>query len=143
MVEATDILLDKLEQLAAVFAAKAKEHKGMAMMGRSHGIHAEPITFGLKMALYYEETKRNLRRLKSAKEDIRVGMISGPVGTFANIDPKVEEFVCEKLGLKAAPISTQVIQRDRHAFYMSTLAVIAASLEKFSVEVRGFAKNRN
>ena len=140
MVEASNLLLAKLKKLVDVFAAKAKEHKGMVMMGRSHGVHAEPTTFGLKMVLFYEEMKRNLRRMKSAKESIRVGMISGPVGTFSNMDPRVEEYVCEKLNLKPANISTQIIQRDRHAEFLTTLAVIASSLDKFATEVRGLQK---
>jgi adenylosuccinate lyase len=106
------------------------------MMGRSHGIHAEPVTFGLKMALWYDEMRRNLRRMEAARETIAYGKISGAVGTFANIDPKVEEFVCAKAGLKPAPCSTQVIQRDRHAEFFSVLAIIASSIEKFAVEIR-------
>lgn len=140
MVEASDLLLDKLEQLAEVFKKRALELKGMVMMGRSHGIHAEPTTLGLKMALYYEETRRNIERMQRAKDAIRVGMISGPVGTFSNMDPRVEEYVCDKLGLEIALVSTQIIQRDRHAEYMSMLAVIASSLDKFATEVRGLQK---
>jgi len=109
-------------------------------MGRTHGVHAEPTTFGLKMALWHEEMKRNVERFKNAAENIAVGKMSGAVGTFANIDPFVEKFVCEKLGLKPAPISTQTLQRDRHAHYMSALALVAASIEKFAVEVRGLQK---
>lgn len=107
-----------------------------SMMGRSHGIHAEPVTFGIKMALWYDEMKRNLRRMEAARETVAYGKISGAVGTFANIDPQVEEYVCAKAGLKPAPCSTQVIQRDRHAEFFSTLAIIAASIEKFAVEIR-------
>lgn len=140
MVEASDLILAKIEQLMAVFKAKADEYKGMVMMGRSHGIHAEPVTLGLKMALYYEEMKRNLVRMRAAKDAIRVGMISGPVGTFSNMDPWVEEYVCAKLGLEVAKVSTQVIQRDRHAEFLATLAVIASSLDKFATEVRGLQK---
>jgi adenylosuccinate lyase len=106
------------------------------MIGRSHGIHAEPVTSGIKMALWYDEMKRNLRRMESAREIISYGKISGAVGTFANIDPKVEEYVCAKAGLKPAPCSTQVVQRDRHAEFFSTLAIIASSIEKFAVEIR-------
>ena len=106
------------------------------MIGRTHGVHAEPITFGLKLALWYQEMARNLARLESAMEDISVGQISGAVGTFAQISPKVEAYVCRKSGLKPAPVSNQIIQRDRHAYYFATLAVIAGSLEKFAVEVR-------
>lgn len=106
------------------------------MIGRSHGIHAEPITFGLKMTLWYDEMKRNLLRMERAKESVSVGKISGAVGTFAHIPPFIEEFVCEKLGLKPAPISTQIVQRDHHAEFFTTLAIIASSIEKFSVELR-------
>lgn len=112
-------------------------------MGRTHGVHAEPTTFGLKLALWHEEMKRNLERFKQAKEGIEVGKISGAVGTYANIDPFVEQYVCEKLGLKAAPISTQTLQRDRHADYMATLALIATSIEKFAVEIRGLQRVRH
>jgi adenylosuccinate lyase len=106
------------------------------MMGRSHGIHAEPVTFGIKMALWYDEMRRNLRRMEAARETIAYGKISGAVGTFANIDPQVEEYVCKKAGLKPAPSSTQVIQRDRHAEFFATLAIIASSIDKFAVEIR-------
>jgi adenylosuccinate lyase len=119
-----------------VIKKRAMEHKMTPMIGRSHGIHAEPITFGIKMALWYDEMRRNLRRMEAARETIAYGKISGAVGTFANIDPKVEEFVCSKAGLKPAPCSTQVIQRDRHAEFFSMLAVIASSMEKFAVEIR-------
>lgn len=124
-----------------VVEKKAKEHKNTIMMGRTHGVHAEPTTFGLKLALWYEEMKRNLARFDEAAEGIRVGKLSGAVGTYANIDPFIEEFVCTELGLKAAPISTQTLQRDRHAHYMSTLALIATSIEKFAVEIRGLQKS--
>jgi len=106
------------------------------MIGRSHGVHAEPITFGLKMALWYDEMKRNLIRMERAKEAVSVGKISGAVGTFAHIPPFVEEFVCRRLGLKPAPISTQIVQRDHHAEFFTTLAILASSIEKFSVELR-------
>ena len=121
-------------------ADKAREHKHTVMMGRTHGVHAEPTTFGLKLALYYEEMKRNLERLDLAIQHIEVGKLSGAVGTYANIDPFVEEYVCEKLGLQPAPVSTQTLQRDRHAHYVSTLALIAASIEKIAVEIRGLQK---
>jgi adenylosuccinate lyase len=111
------------------------------MMGRTHGVHAEPTTFGLKMGLWYEEMKRNLERLKRAAAEVEFGKMSGAVGTFANIDPFVEKYVCEKLGISPAPISTQTLQRDRHAHYMSVLALIATSIEKFAVEVRGLQKS--
>jgi adenylosuccinate lyase len=110
------------------------------MVGRTHGIHAEPVTFGLKLALWYAETLRNIERLQNAARTISVGQISGAVGTYAFIDPSVERYVCEKLGLQAAPISTQVLQRDRHAEFMSTLAVIGSSLEKFATEIRHLQK---
>jgi adenylosuccinate lyase len=106
------------------------------MIGRSHGVHAEPITFGLKMALWYDEMKRNLLRMERAKEVVSVGKISGAVGTFAHIPPFIEEFACGRLGLKPAPISTQIVQRDHHAEFFTTLAIIASSIEKFSVELR-------
>lgn len=136
MVEAGKILRQKLVKLAEILKVKAKEHKYTLEMGRSHGVHAEPITFGLKMALWYTEIERNIERLDQAIETVAVGKISGAVGTFANIDPRIEEYVCEKLGLKPALISTQIIQRDRHAHYMSTLAIIASTLDKFATEIR-------
>ena len=138
--QANDILIGDLERFVDILKEKAQEHKYTVMMGRTHGVHAEPTTFGLKMALWHEEMKRNVERFKHAAENIAVGKMSGAVGTFANIDPFVEKFVCEKLGLKAAPISTQTLQRDRHAHYMSALALVAASIEKFAVEVRGLQK---
>lgn len=139
--QANDILLKDIENFVEILKNKALEHKYTVMMGRTHGVHAEPTTFGLKMALWYEEMKRNLERFKRAKEEIEVGKISGAVGTYANIDPFVEQYVCEKLGLKAAPISTQTLQRDRHAEYVATLALIATSIEKFAVEIRGLQKS--
>ncbi|MFN2747954.1 MULTISPECIES: adenylosuccinate lyase [unclassified Bacillus (in: firmicutes)] len=139
--QANDILLKDLERFIDILKEKATEHKYTVMMGRTHGVHAEPTTFGLKLALWYEEMKRNLERFKQAKEGIEVGKISGAVGTYANIDPFVEQYVCEKLGLKAAPISTQTLQRDRHADYMAALALVATSIEKFAVEIRGLQKS--
>ncbi|MFZ4621880.1 MAG: adenylosuccinate lyase [Bacteroidota bacterium] len=136
MKQAGEILLKDLVALRDVLARRAKEFKMTVMIGRSHGIHAEPTTFGLKLALWYDETKRNIKRLESAIATISVGQISGAVGTFAHLSPKVEEYVCEKLGLKPAPVSTQVIQRDRHAEFLTTLAVIGSSLDKFATEVR-------
>ncbi len=138
--DASDILIRELKKLIDIIGAKAKEHKKTLMVGRSHGVHAEPITFGLKMALFYEEFKRNLKRLEIAAEGVAYGKISGAVGTFANVDPKVEERVCKDLGLKPAPISTQIVQRDRHAEYMSTLAIVGSSLEKLATEIRGLQK---
>ncbi|WP_141430361.1 adenylosuccinate lyase [Bacillus sp. 03113] len=139
--QANDILLKDIENFVEILKNKAQEHKYTVMMGRTHGVHAEPTTFGLKLALWYEEMKRNLERFKSAAATIEYGKISGAVGTYANINPFVEAFVCEKLGIKPAPISTQTLQRDRHAQYMSTLALIATSIEKFAVEVRGLQKS--
>jgi adenylosuccinate lyase len=139
--QANEILLRDLENFIQVLKEKALEHKYTVMMGRTHGVHAEPTTFGLKMALWYAEMQRNLERFKQAAETVRVGKISGAVGTYANIDPFVEQYVCEKLGLKPALISTQTLQRDRHAYYMATLALIATSIEKFAVEIRGLQKS--
>lgn len=134
--EAADILLDDIDELLAALKRKAYEHKNTLMIGRSHGIHAEPITFGLKMAMWYQEMQRNRQRLMHARESVSTGKISGAVGTFSFIDPFVEEYVCEKLGLKPAPVSTQIVQRDRHAEFFTALAIIASSLDKFAQEVR-------
>lgn len=134
--KANMILLDGLERIINVLAEKAKKHKYTVMMGRTHGIHAEPTTFGLKCALWYAEMNRNLERFKKAAADVEFGKLSGSVGTFANIPPEVEEHTCEKLGLSPAPISTQTLQRDRHAYYLSTLALIGSTMEKMAVEVR-------
>jgi len=139
--QANDILQKDIERFINILAEKAKEHKHTVMMGRTHGVHAEPTTFGLKLALWHEEMKRNLERFKHAAEGVEFGKISGAVGTYANIDPFVEQYVCEKLGITAAPISTQTLQRDRHAAYMSALALVATSIEKFAVEVRGLQKS--
>ncbi|MBP0725992.1 adenylosuccinate lyase [Bacillus sp. RG28] len=141
LLQANDILLKDIENFITILENKAKEHKYTVMMGRTHGVHAEPTTFGLKLALWTEEMKRNLERFKQATESVRVGKISGAVGTYANIPPFVESFVCEKLGLAASPISTQTLQRDRHAHYMATLSLIATSIEKFATEVRGLQKS--
>ena len=134
--EASDILIDDLNQLLLVLRNKAAEHRDTLMIGRSHGIHAEPITFGLKMALWYQEMERNLTRMIRARETISYGKISGAVGTFSFIDPSIEEYVCQKMGLKPAPVSSQIVQRDRHAEFFTTLAIIASSLDKFSQEIR-------
>ncbi len=139
--QANNILLKDIENFIEILKNKAGEHKYTVMMGRTHGVHAEPTTFGLKVALWYEEMKRNLERFKQAAEGIEYGKISGAVGTYANIDPFIEKYVCEKLGTKPAPISTQTLQRDRHAHYMSTIALIATSIEKFAVEIRGLQKS--
>ncbi len=140
MKEAGEHLLARLQELREKIAAKAKEYKYTPMIGRTHGIHAEPMTFGMKMLLWLAETDRNLERLKRAVETISVGKLSGAVGTYANINPEVEIRVCSKLGLKPSPISTQVIQRDRHAEYMSTIAVIGATLEKIATELRNLQR---
>jgi len=138
--EAAELLVEDLDALLIVLKDRAFEYKDAIMIGRSHGVHAEPITFGLKMALWYEEMKRNRIRLISAQKTISCGKISGAVGTFSFIDPGVEEYVCAKLGLEPALISTQIVQRDRHAEYFSTLAIIASSIEKFSTEIRHLQK---
>jgi len=134
--EAMERIIAGAKEFMEVIKKRAMEHKYTPMIGRSHGIHAEPITFGLKLAVWYEEMKRNLHRLEDALEMVSYGKISGAVGTFANVSPKVEAYVCEKLGLKPAPISTQIIQRDRHAQYFATLAILAGTLEKIAVEIR-------
>ncbi len=133
---ASGILIADLNKLMNLLAKKARKYREMVCIGRTHGVHAEPITFGLKLALWFDETKRNLERLLQAKEAVSIGKISGAVGTYANIEPEVEAFVCKKLGLKPARISTQVIQRDVYAQYMATLAIIGSSLEKFATEIR-------
>ncbi len=134
--QANQILQADLEALLTVLGRRAKEHKYTVMMGRTHGVHAEPTTFGLKLALWYDEIRRQIARFELASQDIEVGKISGAVGTFANTPPFVEEYVCEQLGIQNANISTQTLQRDRHAFYMATLAGIATTLEKMAVEIR-------
>ena len=138
--EASDLLLAGLERLRAALRALAITHKRTLCVGRSHGIHAEPMTFGLKAALWYAEAGRNLERLRRARETVRVGKISGAVGTFAHIDPDVEEEACHLLGLEPAPVSSQIVQRDRHAEFMATLAIVAASLEKIAVEIRSLQR---
>ena len=140
MKQSGEILLVELRQLADVLGRRAKEFKNTVMVGRTHGIHAEPTTFGLKLAVWFDETRRNIDRLTAAIERISVGQISGAVGTFEHLSPKVEEYVCKKLRLKPAPVSTQILQRDRHAEFMSTLAVIGSSLEKFATEIRHLQK---
>ncbi|HTY45952.1 MAG TPA: adenylosuccinate lyase [Patescibacteria group bacterium] len=134
--EATAILIDDLKRLQQLLAAKAKKYKDMVCIGRTHGIHAEPTTFGLKMALWFDETGRSLERLRQAGEAAAVGKISGAVGTYSNIEPEVEAYVCKKLGLKPAGISTQIIQRDVYAQYLAALAIIGSSLEKCATEIR-------
>lgn len=140
MKQSGEIILEGLNRLAGVLARRAKEFKYTVMVGRTHGIHAEPTTFGLKLALWYDETRRNIDRLRAAIERISVGQISGAVGTFEHLSPLVEEYVCSKLGLKPAPVSTQILQRDRHAEFLSTLALIGCSLEKFATDIRHLQK---
>ncbi|MFA5345151.1 MAG: adenylosuccinate lyase [Candidatus Omnitrophota bacterium] len=132
----SEILIDDVNRLLKALAKKARTYKDTVCMGRTHGVHAEPTTFGLKLALWYDEMRRNLERLELAKKEVSVGKLSGAVGTYSNIDPQVETYVCRKLGLKPANISTQIIQRDVYAQYMTTLAVCGASLEKFATELR-------
>jgi adenylosuccinate lyase len=136
MVQAIDILIADTQAVRRAAAAKARRYKFTPMIGRSHGVHAEPITFGLKMALMYDEFGRALKRLEAARDIIRVGQLSGAVGTHAHIDPFVEQYVCRKLGLRAAAISTQILQRDRHAEYLSALALVGASVDRWATEFR-------
>ena len=134
--QSSEIIIDQLKQLIAELKKKSNEHKNTIMIGRSHGIHAEPITFGLKMASFYFEFKRNLKRLEFALEDVSICSISGPVGTYNSIDPSVEQYVAKKLNLRTEDISTQVIPRDRHAHFFSTLGIIASSIERLAIEIR-------
>ena len=136
MKEASDIIISDIKGLMPVLKKQAYKYKDTPAIGRSHGVHAEPMTFGLKFALWYEDMKRNLERMKRARDVISIGKLSGAVGTFSNIPPKIEEKVCRKLGLKPEPVATQVVQRDRHAEYLTTLSLIAASVEKIAVEIR-------
>ncbi|HMQ41003.1 MAG TPA: adenylosuccinate lyase, partial [Paracoccus sp. (in: a-proteobacteria)] len=136
LVRAADILLADMDKLLAALKRRALEHKDTVRIGRSHGIHAEPTTMGLTFARFYAEMDRNRRRLGAAREEVATGAISGAVGTFANIDPHVEDYVCEKLGLRPEPISTQVIPRDRHAMFFATLGVVASSIENIAIEIR-------
>lgn len=140
MRDAADILLGDIAALVEALKEKAREYKYTLMMGRTHGVHAEPTTFGLKMALYVAEMERNRVRLERARENIAFGKLSGAVGTYANIPPFVEEYVCRKMGLQPAPVSTQILQRDRHAEYMTVLAIIAGTLDKLATEIRGLQK---
>lgn len=140
LVEAAELLAQDIKELISVLADKALEHKYTVMMGRTHGIHAEPISFGLKLALWIEEMRRHLARLTEARKTITVGKISGAVGTYATVPPEVEEKACRKLGLAPAPVSSQVLQRDRHAQFVTTLALISSSLEKFATEIRGLQR---
>jgi adenylosuccinate lyase len=140
LVEAADILTKDMAELTAVIKQRALEHKHTIIMGRTHGVHAEPTTFGLKLALWVEEMKRNAYRLAEARKMVAVGKISGAVGTHATVPPKVEELACEKLGLEVAPVSSQIIQRDRHAQFVTTLAILMSSLEKFATEIRSLQR---
>ncbi len=140
LIEASDILLEDIKELVEELAGMAIKYKHTPMTGRTHGVHAEPITFGLKLALWFEEMNRNRQRLSEARKVIAVGKISGVVGTYATLSPHVEEKACAKLGLVPAPISNQILQRDRHAQFVTTLAIIASSLEKFATEIRGLQK---
>ena len=140
LVEAAQLLDFELEQLEAALKQKAIKHKNTLMMGRTHGVHAEPITFGLKIALWWDEVKRGRKRLHEATTSISVGKLSGPVGTHATVPPSIEKDVCDLLGLSPAPVSNQIIQRDRHAHFITTLALIAATLEKIATEIRGLQR---
>src|SRR5690625_4955321 len=138
--QTNEIIKRDLERFIDILKNKAQKYKHTVMMGRTHGVHAEPTTFGLKVALWYEELKRNLERFNQAAHTVEFGKLSGAVGTYANIDPFVEKYVCEKLGLTPAPLSTQTLQRDRHAAYISVLALIATSIEKMATEIRHLQK---
>ncbi|MEF3310781.1 adenylosuccinate lyase [Paenibacillus sp. GYB004] len=139
--QANEIIEQDLIRFIDILKEKAVQYKSTPMMGRTHGVHAEPTTFGLKMALWYEEMKRNLERFRTAADGVQFGKMSGAVGTYANIDPFIEQYVCSKLGTKAAPISTQTLQRDRHASYIAAIALIATSLDKFATEIRALQKS--
>ncbi|HME91563.1 MAG TPA: adenylosuccinate lyase [Myxococcaceae bacterium] len=138
--DAADLILEGIQKAMTAVKARAFEHKTTVMIGRSHGIHAEPITFGLKLAIWYDELRRDRERMLRAREVIAVGKISGAVGTFAHLPPQVEAHVCRRLGLEAAPASNQIIQRDRHAQYFSAIAILGASIEKFAVEIRNLQR---
>ena len=140
ILDAIDLLDADIDALMSAIGDRAVEHKDTLMMGRTHGIHAEPVTFGLKLAVWYDEMRRNKTRLAQARDTIAYGKISGPVGTHATVSPSIEAQVCKRLGLEAAPASSQILQRDRHAQYVTTLALIAASLEKFATEIRGLQR---
>jgi adenylosuccinate lyase len=140
MREALDLIIEETRKLVLLLRERALEYRDRVMIGRTHGVHAEPITFGHKLALWAMETARNLERLRRAREVIGYGKISGAVGTYAHLDPEVEEYVCGRLGLKPAPVSTQILQRDRHAEYLFSLALTAAGLEKFALEIRGLQR---
>ncbi len=139
--QANDILREDLKRFTEIIGEKAKEHKYTVMMGRTHGVHAEPTTFGLKLATWYSEMKRNIERFEHAAKGVEAGKISGAVGTFANIPPFIEEYVCKQLGIRPQEISTQVLPRDLHAEYFSAMALIATSIERFATEIRGLQKS--
>src|SRR5436305_4285902 len=143
MREACDVILKDLDALAEAVRLRALEHRRTPMIGRTHGVHAEPMTFGLKLALWYAEILRDIERVRRARITISVGKLSGAVGTFAHLPPSIEADVCRRLGLEPAPVASQVIQRDGHAELLSALAITAASLEKFALEVRGLQKTEN
>ena len=134
--QAGELLLEDLKTLKSVLAKKAKEHKHTLCIGRSHGIHAEPTTFGLKVCVWYEECKRNIERMEQALQQVSYGKISGAVGTYEHLSPDVENYVCEKLGLKPDPVSTQIVQRDRHAYFLNVIALCGSMLEKIAIEIR-------
>ncbi len=138
--DATDLILQNVDKLLGVLEARARDHKRTIMVGRTHGVHAEPMTFGMKLALWYAEMKRNRTRLSAARDAVAVGKLSGAVGTFAHLPPEIEERLCEKLGLSAAPISNQVLQRDRHAEALSALAILASTLDKIAIEIRSLQR---
>jgi len=138
--EASDLLLEDIDRLSEVIRTRARKHKKTIMIGRTHGIHAEPITFGFKLAGWLYEMQRNRERLVFARDMISYGKISGAVGTYANVDPRVQDYVCQKLGLKSAPVSTQILQRDRHAQFVATLAILSSSIEKFATELRNLQR---
>lgn len=140
MKKSADIILDDLKKFREVLRRRAAEHKYTVCIGRTHGIHAEPMTLGLKFALWQDEVSRNIERIEHAQKSVAVGKISGAVGTYANIDPRIEEYVCKKMGIARANLATQVIQRDRHAEYMTALAIVASSLEKFATEIRNLQR---
>lgn len=140
MKKSAEIILEDLKRLSEVLLRRAKEHKYTPCIGRTHGIHAEPMTLGLKFILWYDENERNIKRVEEAKKQVSVGKLSGAVGTYSNIDPRIEEIVCKKLGIEADKVSTQIIQRDRHAQYLTTLAIVSSSLEKFATEIRNLQR---
>lgn len=140
MRDAAELIIKDIEELIKVLKRRAKEEKYTLMMGRTHGMHAEPITFGLKLLVWIAEMERNLERMRRAQEEVAVGKLSGAVGTYAAVDPRVEEYVCKKLKLKPSPAATQIVQRDRHAEFLVTLAVVASSLEKFATEIRNLQR---